>query len=330
MSEPSFLVIAAVGLFTGNLEKLNAERHLKQKSRNSIASATLIVFTTVFTIEAFVIVIGNTLTIFVFWTHKFHLKKSYFLLINLAFADLLVGVTELKVLGSEKIPNLISEAKRKEKSDVNSAGAFQVLGFTTSVFFLALIALERVFAVLWPLRHRVTSTRCYVCSIVMVWAAGSSMAAISTLLPAHVPRLREMSIITVHSCLFISLLVICVSYLTIRDRLRAKIQGIEIHFQNSREQNLRLSRTLFIVVAVSLVVWLPAFVVFSITAFCRRCFPRNLVWSANVLHLANSMVNPFLYSFRMPTFKVALKKLKRKRPKTTELRIFPQNQETQH
>ena len=291
-------------------------------------NATDIVFTTVFTVETLVIIIGNALSIFVFWAQRFHLKETYFILINLAVADLLVGVTELKVLGSEKIPNLITEAERKGRGGVDPTRAFQVLGFSTSVFFLALIALERVFAVLWPLRHRVTSTRAYVCSIAIVWAAGFSMAAISTILPTYHPEAEKVAALIVHSCLFISLLVICVSYFTICNHLRTKTQGIEVHFQNSREQNLRLSRTLFIVVAVSLVLWLPAFVIFSITAFCRRCFrPHLLLSCAAVLHLASSMVNPFIYSFRMPTFKVALKKLKRRRRETIELRTLPGNQE---
>ena len=291
--------------------------------------ATAIVFVAVFTVEALVIIIGNTLTIFVFWTHRFHLKRTYFLLINLAVADLLVGVTESKVLGYKKIYHLITKAERKEGPGAIATGAFQVLGFSTSVFFLALIALERVFALLWPLRHLVTSTRAYVYSIVIVWAAGFSMAAISSLLPTYHPEARRVSNVVVHSCLFISLLVICASYFTIRNRLRSKTLGIEVHFQNSREQNLRLSRTLFIVVAVSLVVWLPAFVVFSIGALCRRCFPTLLVWSANVLHLANSMVNPFVYSFRIPIFKDALRKLRTKSRKNIELRTVPKNKETQ-
>ena len=212
---------------------------------------------------------------------------------------------------------------------MNPTRAFEVLGFTTSVFFLALIALERVFAVLWPLRHRVASTRAYVYSIVIVWAAGFSMAAISTLLPTYYPQLTGASKATYHSCLFISLLAICASYFTIRNHLRTKTQGFEVHFQNARRQDLRLSRTLFIVVAVSLVVWLPAFVVFSITAFCQGCFPPYLKRFASILHLANSMVNPFVYSFRMPTFKVAWKKLRRKSRKTVDLRTASQNQETQ-
>ena len=291
-------------------------------------SAIDILFTTVFTVETLFIIIGNTITIFVFWTHKFHLKQTYLPLINLAVADLLVGATESKVLVTEKIPNLITEAQRKENRGANATTAFQVLGFTTSMFSLALIALERVFAVLWPLRHRVKSTRPYVYSIVIVWAAGFFMAAISTLLPRYYPGVGRVSAIIVHSCLFLSLLVICASYFKIRNRLHSKTLGINVHFQNARDQNLRLSRTLFIVVAVSLVIWLPAFVVFTMTRLCRRCFPRHLVPSAGVLHLANSMVNPFVYSFRMPIFKVALKKLKSKRRQPTVLQTIPENQET--
>ena len=37
-----------------------------------------------------------------------------------------------------------------------------------------------------------------------------------------------------------------------------------------------------------------------------------MIWTVNVLHIANSLVNPFVYSFRMPVFKEALEKLSRR------------------
>ena len=45
---------------------------------------------------------GNTFTIFVFWNKRSHIKRIYFLLINVAIAVLLVGITELTVLGAFK------------------------------------------------------------------------------------------------------------------------------------------------------------------------------------------------------------------------------------
>ena len=69
LPEPSFSVIATVYLFSVNLNKTEL-----RKAFNAIP----IVFTTIFTVEAFVIIMGNALTIFVFWTHRFHLKQTYF------------------------------------------------------------------------------------------------------------------------------------------------------------------------------------------------------------------------------------------------------------
>lgn len=54
-------------------------------------------------------------------------------------------------------------------------------------------------------------------------------------------------------------------------------------------------------------------------------FLRRFVASTvNVLHLANSMVNPFVYSFRMPIFKAAFKE-RRRRPRSIELRAVDVN-----
>ena len=67
------------------------------------------------------------------------------------------------------------------------------------------------------------------------------------------------------------------------------------------------------VIALSLLFWLPAFAVYIGRDICKRCFHPYVIWTVNVLHLANSLVNPFVYSFRMPVFKEALEKLSRRR-----------------
>ena len=59
------------------------------------------------------------------------------------------------------------------------ATSFQAAFSSTSVFFLVLISLERAFALIWPLRHRVTTTKTYIYSVAIVWAAGITVAAMS-------------------------------------------------------------------------------------------------------------------------------------------------------
>ena len=119
-----------------------------------------IVFIVIFVLEAASIITGNMFTIFVFWTQRTHLRRTCFLLINLAVADLLVGITEPIVLGTEKIPTMKAAGQMEGVQTMkNPSSAFQVLGSSTSVIFLALISLERAHAVLRPLRHRVINTR---------------------------------------------------------------------------------------------------------------------------------------------------------------------------
>ena len=67
--------------------------------------AVAIVFIVIFALETAVVIIGNMFTIFVFKTQSaLHLKRTCLLLINLAIADLLVGVGEVIVLANYKIP----------------------------------------------------------------------------------------------------------------------------------------------------------------------------------------------------------------------------------
>ena len=125
---------------------------------------------------------------------------------------------------------------------------------------------------------------------------------------------RKYVILTIHACLFIALLAICGSYLQIRRKWRSNVvTGEEIQARQTAERNLRLSRTVLLVIAVSLVLWLPAFIVYTARPFCCPPCVRPIVMAVvNVFHLANSMVNPIVYSFRMVIFKDALKKLSRR------------------
>ena len=82
---------------------------------------------------------------------------------------------------------------------------------------------------------------------------------------------------------------------------------------DGEKHSTKLSRTLFIMIAVSLGFWLPSTVIFSVHSLCHRYVPIPLIYASTVLHLANSLVNPVIYSFRMPIFREAVGKLKLKK-----------------
>ena len=271
-----------------------------------------IAFIVVYAVESAFIIIGNAFAIFAFWTQKLHQKRTSFLLINLAVADFLVGVAEPAVLASEKIPTMLGPPMglAKARSIKNPSSAVQLFATTSSVVFLALIALERMSAVLWPFRHRAMGTRIYVYSVAVVWVVGLCAGGLS-LLPTYLEKVDRAYVrVPIHCCMFIALMVILASYLKIRSRIHSPPSEITSINIRSTEQNLRLSRTTFLVIGVSLVFWLPTFAMYSVKVFCSHCFPApHVVRSVNVLRLANSMVNPLVYTFRMPAFKDTLKKL---------------------
>ena len=195
----------------------------------------------------------------------------------------------------------------------------------SSVYLLALVSLERAFAVLWPIRHRITNSRVYIYSIVIAWVVGLVFFAF-ILLSFHLSELKgEYVLVASRISLLISMLIIWASYLSIRTRLRARSSAtVDNHMQGSRERNLQLAKTLYITIATSLVFWMPGFVVYSTRGFCPSCFSAPQVfWLVDAMHMANSMVNPLAYSFRMQIFKGALNKFRRKRRQN--VRTFRQN-----
>ena len=109
------------------------------------SNSTYITLVIIYTLEAVLIILGNTFRIFVFWTERSRLKRTYFLLVNLAVADLLVGITELIIIGTAKSHNVGEGYGFLMRSRANPIAPFILLFSGTSVYFLALISMERAF-----------------------------------------------------------------------------------------------------------------------------------------------------------------------------------------
>ena len=235
------------------------------------------------------------------------------LLINLAVADLLIGLIETIVIGNSKIPlQFKRQVLIKSATYKSTFSAFQTISAFASVFFLALISLERAYALIWPLRHRASSTKSYICSAIFVWVVAISIA--SALSSLYVYRLVGYLHWTVAYCsiILLCLLIICASYLTIRKRLHRRVPVLDmVHNRHNRaEQNTKLSKTLFIVIAASLACWIPAIVVYCIHFLCSKCLPNSLVKMTTAFRLGNCLINPIIYSLKMPVFRKTLTRMK--------------------
>ena len=279
-----------------------------------MSSAAAIVICSIISLECVFILIGNIFTIYVFWTHRKRLKRTSSLLINLAVVDLLVGLTEPFAIGTMTIPKHFEEEENRSmiSTQDNISSMLPTVFSCLSLFSLALISVERAYAVVLPLRHRVTSDKWYICSIFIVWSAGTVVCAAFLLHQAELLSYFFCQI-TVCSMIFVSLIIICGSYLSIRKKLQIRFPVIHQHRRNDEEQNIKLSRTLFIVIAASFVCWLPGTVLYFMYVTGEYVIPMAVLYSGTLFNIASSFVNPVIYSFRMPIFKEPLEKLRPKR-----------------
>ena len=263
-------------------------------------------------VETLIIVVGNIFTIYVFWRHRTRLKRTSFLLINLAVADLLVGLIGAITIGTLLLLQSKNQELLKRATYKSIFAAFLKSSDLASVFFLALISLERAYALIWPLRHRVASTKSYICSTIFVWVAAISIVSSLSLLSVY--RLVDYVhwVVAYCSIILLCLVIICASYLTIRKRLNRRVPVLDMvhNRQNRAEHNTKLSKTLFIVIAVSLTCWIPAIIIYCTHFLCSKCLPSSLVHTTTTFSLANSLINPIIYSLRMPVFIITLTRMK--------------------
>ena len=224
-------------------------------------TVTEIVFCVIYILESLIIIIGNAFTIYVFWTRRHTLKRAGYLLINLAVADLLVGVST--------VIEIIKQSKHYD----TLFSAFQFVCSCASVFCLVAISLERVYAIIWPLRHRTANSYAYILSIALVRIAGIVVGLIFMLTMLQI--LPDIYYTIVADVSLVSALVIFVAvYLTIRTRMKHTAPALEAHERNTMEQNVKLSRTLFLMIALSLLLWLPSIVFYTTSNFCENCIPE--------------------------------------------------------
>lgn len=281
-----------------------------------MTNVAVVIICSIISVESVFILIGNIFTIYVFWIHRARLKRTSFLLINLAIADLLVGATEPIAIGTGAIHRHFQGNKTDEVLVSNQddfSAIIPTMFSCSSLFFLVLISLERAYAVVCPLRHRLASNKSYIWCIVTVWVIGGFVGAVLLLDSAKMWS-HEILQYIICSMIFSALAIICGSYWSIRNKLYSRdVPAINRSSRNNVEQNIKLSKTLCIVTAASCVCWLPGSILYFVNAVCKCRISMGALYATTLFNIASSFVNPVIYSFRMPIFKEPLSKLKPRR-----------------
>jgi len=256
--------------------------------------------------ETLLIILGNIVTVIVFWKNRNQLKQTCILLINLTVADLLVGIGSIESVVIEIHKNFMTSS-----SSQTTWGDFVVseeLFGCASIGFLALVSLERLYAVVWPLRIRTTSTRKYFFSVGVVWLLSSTIAVAQLLGTAATLITEDIFIWFVTMYLFACLIIISCAYSAVWFFSRKEDPRLP---PNRYNRSKELAKTLFIVTLLSLITWLPFTVVHNLRFTLKGNIAFGSVFDdvAQVLYLANSFINPVVYCFKMPLFSRTLRKI---------------------
>ena len=141
-----------------------------------------IVLCSVFLLEAVLISVGNLLTFVVFTSKKTLRKKSHLLVINMAFADAILGAVAMPLYVFLWIgPTYwLWNYKKKLSLDISHISWSSVdATFTqSSLISAAAIAFERFYAIYCPLKHRTMSFKAYYIIIFIIWTLAGLLSAV--------------------------------------------------------------------------------------------------------------------------------------------------------
>ena len=247
---------------------------------------------TCYSVMAFLIIVGNSLTIATLLRKKFR-KRQQFLLISLAFADLLVGcattlyvIVECRFFALWFVFNI-----------------FDMSAGLSSIFHLAVISLERLHATLRPFRHRQLSFKAYWVAIATPWILSSSVGISVSILVRFNLIMQQTLLSIVIICLITPLLITCFSYLVIWKSRKKRISTVRSFRQN---QEARFSGTIFLVTVTSFIMWMP----FLYCNIAIRVSPIHTPLAAQLaikfLQYSNSFANFVIYILRLPSYRKAL------------------------
>ena len=245
--------------------------------------------------QLMMVFIINAFTLVVFARSRHLRRPNTYLIMNLTVADLLIAA----VSGPEAIL-LLKENKRPTKG----FGVLHVyliisdMCWIASLGNLVLISLERLHATLYPFRHCLVGKRIYCKIIIFSWFGALTLAC-----GLQISRMNDVPLADRYPWIiyiFLTLAILTTSYVIIISKFIRKPHVQQLGSVMSAER--KLSVTLFIVSAASILTLLPWVIIICIEMSSDRYLwlkftPMKI---ASTLYHLNSILNPVIYAIRLP------------------------------
>ncbi|XP_030623818.1 adenosine A2a receptor b [Chanos chanos] len=290
---------------------------------------------------ALMAVAGNVLVCWAVSINSNLQNITNFFVVSLAVADIAVGLLAIPFAVT------ISTGFCSQFHGCLFIACFVLVLTQSSIFSLLAIAIDRYIAIKIPLRYNslVTSARakgiialCWILSVVigltpmMGWnrrdtdyTNSSCPAAMTKCLFEEVVTMGYMVYFNFFGCVLTPLLAMLAIYARIfmaarRQLIQMELKLMHVHGEGSSSSRSTLQRevhaakSLAIIVGLFAVCWLPVHIINCFTLFCPTCAraPGWVMYTAIVLSHANSVVNPFIYAYRIREFRHTFRRILRK------------------
>lgn len=266
----------------------------------------------VYGLESAAAIFGNILVIAAFAITKSLHKKTYLLLISLAVADLLVGAVAIPMF-IHLIGGSVTQWWALDNHVQHAQTALEIFVSYASIFFLVAIALERLYASVFPFNHDNLKPLAYYIAIGIVWSLAALLGILSYLREQHVGAADNDGVFYfIMVLLALSMVIILVSYAIIAVILMRSRSILTDEFER------RMAATLLVLTVIFIATWLPFKVINYIfhetpgtMLGCGNdlgCF-YQAIYATKFLHYFNSVVNPIVYALRVKDFRKGVRRI---------------------
>lgn len=275
-------------------------------------------------IIAFLSTVGNLLVCAaVGFNRKLHTVTNYFL-VSLAVADVCVGALAIPCA-------IMTDLGIPRNNLYLCVLMLSVLIMLTqsSIFSLLAVAVERYVAIFMPFRYHSTMTpRNALLIILVTWVLAFLIGLVplmgwrktptndSNCYFVNVVDMTYMVYFNFFACVLAPLIVMFLIYaqifLTVKRQMRriAADRGGQANSEGATniKKEMKTATSLFLVLFLFTVCWIPLHIINCFLLLCPQCYvPLPLLLTAIILSHANSAVNPFLYAYKMKSFREAFK-----------------------
>ena len=262
---------------------------------------------------------GNLLVLIVVFRNpngKMRTPFNWFIL-NLAVADLLVGMiveplsTVVHIREGLGYPLIYHVYLRP----------VYFTSCTASVFSLGMLTIDRYIAITAPMEYRATlSNKRAAMSSLVIWIISIALPFLQ-----HQIGFLWYFFVFGNASVLVTFFVLLFAFVRVHRTLRAQIKELE-SMQGGEENQARnnalkteakITKTFMFMLLAFIFCYTPSLVMIYLMNLCTFCSCQAIHWFRDLSYVfivLNSSVNPFLYAWRLPNFREAIKALFKRSP----------------